>query len=183
MQLTEHFTLAEMVESETATRLGIDNMPSAEIIENLKRTAQLGEAIRAALSEDAKREVYITVLSGYRCEALEKVLCQKDFASWCKRNFMDNSDTCWATYFAKKGHPQGRCMDFHAPLAGNPYHVIRLLAARPEIMAQVDQIILEGVTTKTEGWIHIGWRDLPRHQVMTAIFDTNGVPHYANNLT
>lgn len=184
MQLTEHFTLAELTESETAVRLGIDNTPPDDVIENLKRTAELGESIRAILSEHAKRDVYIKVLYGYRCEALERVLCDKDYRSWCSRHILGDDDgLCWKQYFSKKGHPQGRCMDFHAPLAGNPYHIVHLLCGKPEIMAQVDQIILEGVTVRNEGWIHVGWREIPRHQIMTAIFDKDGVPHYVNKLT
>lgn len=183
MDLSEHFTLAEMVESETATRMGIDNTPSDIIIENLTRTAQLGEAIRTALSEEANREVYITVLSGYRCEALEKALCANDYLAWCQKNLLDDPDVCWQQYFAKKGHPKGQCMDFHAPVFGDPYHIVHRLTQHTEIIGQIDQIILEGATAKTQGWVHVGWSQMPRHQIMTAIFDDAGVPHYFNKLT
>ena len=35
-KLSEHFALAEFVRSSTAQRLGIDNMPDAEAIENMR---------------------------------------------------------------------------------------------------------------------------------------------------
>ena len=40
MQMSEHFTLRELTRSQIATRLGIDNTPDAEAIENLKRVAE-----------------------------------------------------------------------------------------------------------------------------------------------
>ena len=40
--LTPHVTLEEMVASQTAARLGIDNMPTDTVIlDNLKKTAEL----------------------------------------------------------------------------------------------------------------------------------------------
>ena len=35
MQLSKNFSVAELVKSQTATRLGIDNSPSEEVITNL----------------------------------------------------------------------------------------------------------------------------------------------------
>ena len=51
MQLTPHFTLAELTASTTATRLGIDNTPPAEIVPRLIMVAEMLERIRA----DVKR--------------------------------------------------------------------------------------------------------------------------------
>ena len=47
MMLSDHFSLAEFTISQIATRKGLDNTPSEEIIENLKKTASKMEAIRA----------------------------------------------------------------------------------------------------------------------------------------
>jgi putative chitinase len=48
MQLTEHFTLAEMVVSPTAKRLGLSNNPTAEHIENMRYCCQkILEPVRA----------------------------------------------------------------------------------------------------------------------------------------
>lgn len=66
MQLTEHFTLAEMTFSQTAARKNIDNTPSPEVIAALKRTCALLEQVRTLVGAP------IRVSSGYRSKALNK---------------------------------------------------------------------------------------------------------------
>jgi zinc D-Ala-D-Ala carboxypeptidase len=63
--LTEHFTLAEMIASDTATACGIDNTPTPEIVDNLTRLCDVLEEIRTLCGDNT-----VTVSSGYRCEAL-----------------------------------------------------------------------------------------------------------------
>ncbi|QOR57550.1 putative peptidase [uncultured phage cr125_1] len=68
----KHFTIEEMTESSTAKAKDIDNTPSLEIL------AKLLKLIEAIL--DPLREWYgkpIRVNSGYRCEALNKVVGSK----------------------------------------------------------------------------------------------------------
>ena len=60
-----HFTIAELTRSSTATRLGIDNRPSAEAIVNMNRL--ITEVLEPAR---LKAGVPIIVNSGYRCKAL-----------------------------------------------------------------------------------------------------------------
>lgn len=64
MNLSEHFTLEELVASQVAARRRIDNRPAPAIIENLRRVAAVLEQIRAAIGKP------ITVSSGYRSPAL-----------------------------------------------------------------------------------------------------------------
>lgn len=64
MHLTEHFTLDELIASQTATRLGIDNTPTPEILENLYKVAQLLEKVRGHFAK------LVLVSSGYRSPAL-----------------------------------------------------------------------------------------------------------------
>lgn len=72
MQLTEHFTLAEFVRSETADRKHIDNTPSQEVVDNLSALCRnVLDPARVAFGEP----IYIT--SGYRCPALNKAVCGK----------------------------------------------------------------------------------------------------------
>ena len=48
MQLSEHLSLEEVTNSDTAKRLGIDNSPTPEHLANLKLTAEnIFEPIRA----------------------------------------------------------------------------------------------------------------------------------------
>lgn len=68
MQLTKNFTMEELVRSETATSLGIDNTPSEEVKANLAKLADLLQKVRNEWGEA------ITVTSGYRCAALNKAV-------------------------------------------------------------------------------------------------------------
>jgi len=65
MKLSKNFTLAEMTVSQTATRLGIDNSPSAAHKANLQRlVTELLQPIRDVLGHG------ISVSSGYRSPTL-----------------------------------------------------------------------------------------------------------------
>jgi hypothetical protein len=48
-KLTEHFTLEEMIASETADRNNLNNQPNEEVTENLKRLCEFLEQVKAAL--------------------------------------------------------------------------------------------------------------------------------------
>lgn len=176
MQLTEHFSFEELSESDTATRLGIDNTPPENVVDNLLKTAALAESIRAALTEEAMRTVFVVVTSGYRCEALERVLTKGDFAEWCSKRDIQPDDVAWRIYFRDKAHPKGKSLDFKAPRFGTPYQIVKFIASRPDLMAQIDKIIMEG------DWVHVCWSDVPRHEVMTASFDATGKPTYKKGL-
>jgi len=67
MKLTPHFTLDEMIHSQTATRHDIDNHPSADHLVNLVYTCQGLEAIRALFGHHP-----IQVSSGYRSPKLNR---------------------------------------------------------------------------------------------------------------
>jgi zinc D-Ala-D-Ala carboxypeptidase len=60
-QLTEHFTLAELLISQTASRMRLDNTPSEDIKRNLKLTAQ---KILQPIRNHYQRPVVVS--SGYR---------------------------------------------------------------------------------------------------------------------
>ena len=68
MNLSEHFTQAELTVSETAARKGIDNTPDAFTLANLKKIAEALEAVRALVGRP------INVTSGYRSPALNKAI-------------------------------------------------------------------------------------------------------------
>ncbi|MDN2675632.1 D-Ala-D-Ala carboxypeptidase family metallohydrolase [Janthinobacterium sp. SUN033] len=68
MNLSPHFSLAELVASQVATRKGIDNAPSPAIIANLTRLAALLEQVRALVGAP------IAISSGYRSPALNKAV-------------------------------------------------------------------------------------------------------------
>lgn len=114
MQLTDHFSLAEMTKSETASKLKIDNTAPAPIVENLTRTAQLLEQVRALLGGSP-----ILISSGYRSPALNRAV-----------GGATNS-----------AHGQGLAADFTCAGAGTPLAICRRIAASS---IQFQQLIFEG---------------------------------------
>ena len=69
MRLTKNFSLEEMVRSETAARLGINNEPGTIPMENMKR---LAEAILQPLRDAYGKPIIVS--SGYRSPALNKAV-------------------------------------------------------------------------------------------------------------
>lgn len=119
MQLSTHFTLAELTASNKAAQLGIDNTAPPEIVPRLVLLAEMLERIRSTVNAP------LIVSSGYRCEALNLAVGSKP-----------TSD-----------HPHGHAADFIAPGFGSPTEVARLLAPLVGVLG-IGQIILEGVKGK-----------------------------------
>lgn len=169
MRLSDHFTLEELRRSDTAVRMGIDNTPPAEVISNGIDAAMGMEKVRSVLG------VLVVVHSWFRCEALERILCAKDFAAWCKLHGKAGPgaelaavEISWAEYFARKGHPKGWCIDFTAPQFGTPRQIVRVLKASG---IKFDQLIEEGT------WVHASFDPRMRGEVLVATFK-DGTPSY-----
>lgn len=151
MQLTEHFTLEEFTTSSTAKARGIDNSVSSQrVVDNLRNLCeQVLEPLRSYANQP------ITISSGYRCKALNKVV-----------GGARNSQ-----------HMTGEAADIHIPLydfkdsTGSRLTDIQL--ARDWIQwltdnTDFDQLILETVNRRIF-WIHVSCkrdRSLNRHQVI-----------------
>lgn len=114
MQLTQHFTLAELTKSSTAERLELDNTPPPEVLPALTRTAEMLERIRSTLG------VPVTVTSGYRAWAVNKAV-----------GGVTTSD-----------HAQGRAADIVAPRYGTPLQIARALAPLVDVLG-IGQLIYE----------------------------------------
>lgn len=99
MQLSPHFTLEEMIFSDTAARHGINNSAPPEVLANLKRTANGLERVRQLLNNNA-----IRISSGYRCKALNEAV-----------RGQPNSQ-----------HMTGQAVDFTSPY-GNPVQLVQLI--------------------------------------------------------
>jgi zinc D-Ala-D-Ala carboxypeptidase len=67
--LSPHFSLDELIFSQTSARLGIDNTPDAAVLVNLKRLAGVLEQVRETLGGTP-----IVVSSGYRSPNLNKAV-------------------------------------------------------------------------------------------------------------
>lgn len=68
MKKIKYFKLSEFIKSSTANRLGIDNIPSFEVVDNLNRLADYLDGIRAKFGKP------ILISSGYRCPMLNKAV-------------------------------------------------------------------------------------------------------------
>jgi hypothetical protein len=99
MNLSPNFTLEEATFSETATRLGIDNQPSPDQLENLKKSAEGMEAIRTLLGKP------IRVSSWLRLPAVNQAIGGA----------------------AKSSHMDGWAIDFVCPSYGDPYAVAKAI--------------------------------------------------------
>jgi len=108
-----HFSLDELTFSETATRKGIDNTPSDDVLDNLYKTAMEMENVRELLNNNP-----ILVSSGYRCLALNELLGSKPTSA----------------------HTRGLACDFTCPKFGNPDDIVDAIF-RSDIL--YDQIIQE----------------------------------------
>jgi hypothetical protein len=111
--LTPHFTLDEMVFSQTAARMGIDNTPTAQIVHNLRRVCQALETVREEMGE-----LPVIVSSGYRSPALNRAVGGS----------------------ASSRHMIGLAVDFTVPRYGPTLRVARAIAT---CGLQYDQVIHE----------------------------------------
>jgi hypothetical protein len=113
-RLTDHFSLAELTQSETAARRQIDNTPSPAVVENLTRTAQTLEQVRTLLGARP-----ILVSSGYRSPAVNTAVGGA----------------------ANSAHMTGLAADFICLGFGSPLEICRKIAASN---IPFDQLIQEG---------------------------------------
>lgn len=165
MKLTPNFLLEEFTVSDTAERAGIRNYPDPESAAHLFTLSSALEKVRFLLGKPIK------ILSGYRCEQLERLLCSKDFAAWCGRRGLQANASSWQLYFAGKAHPKGYAADFICPGFGSPLEVVRMLR---NSNLKWDQLIQEG------SWVHLSVDPQMRQQVLTAHFEVaTGTPSYS----
>lgn len=114
MQLTEHFSLAELIHSDMALRRGIDNTPDGSALSNLRTHTTPGlEQARQLLGHP----IYIS--SGYRSRALNRLI--------------------GGSYTS--AHITGMAVDFVCPGFGSPREVATRLA---HSSIEYDQVIYEG---------------------------------------
>ena len=118
MQLSKNFSLAEMTKSQTATRMGMDNNPSEDEVENLRL---LCERVLQPIRDHFNHVV--TISSGYRNELLSKKIgssstsqhCageaadfeifgtpNNEVSDWIKENLMSNTATQFGLMSYKK---------------------------------------------------------------------------------
>jgi zinc D-Ala-D-Ala carboxypeptidase len=72
-KLSEHFTYEELIRSDAAARLGVENTPNDAEIENLKRLAGLLEEVKKAVGGKA-----VMINSGFRSKPFNDAVGSKD---------------------------------------------------------------------------------------------------------
>jgi zinc D-Ala-D-Ala carboxypeptidase len=138
MQLTQHFTLEELVHSDVATARKIDNTPPADVVQRLTRVAEMLERVRSTLG------CTVNVSSGYRCPDLNKAV-----------GGVPESD-----------HVQGMAADIQAPMFGSPTKIAQTLAPLVSTLG-IGQIILEGVKGKQWVHLSTRTPDKPINRIIT----------------
>ncbi len=133
-----NFTLAEMVHSGTAERLGISNNPDAMTRVRLTETIRLLECIRAEWEDYCNQHGLgtpaIRVSSGYRSPELNKAV-----------GGVKNS-----------AHVEGYAADLQ-PVNGKQTEFERFFATEFSLMGYAyDQIIIE--RSNTSRWVHVGYK-------------------------
>lgn len=96
MQLSPHFSLAELTASQTAARKGLDNTPTQAAMKNLKTTCEQLEAVRELLGHP------LIISSGYRSTAVNKAVGGA----------------------ANSAHVNGWAVDFICPGYGSPVKIL-----------------------------------------------------------
>lgn len=113
--LTPHFTLDEFTCSQTAARMGIPNIPAGQEMDNLKRTAEVMERVRAILGAKP-----VLISSGYRCPEVNAA--------------------CGGS--STSAHMSGLAVDFTVPGYGSPLDVCHALQPHMADLG-IDQLIHE----------------------------------------
>lgn len=165
IEISDNFTYAEVIKSDTAIANGIDNnIYDERIITNARAVAvNVLEPIRSAFGP-------LVPNSWYRSEELEFTICANAFAKYCesrigvsqaaKLRYLTFStlhteptiEKAWKSYFAKKQHPKGMSVDFEYSHIDNNdlYEYIKA-------NLKFDQLILEFYRYDkgpNSGWVH-----------------------------
>lgn len=109
MRLSPNFTLARLIRSDTAERLGIGNTPGPDQVGNLARLAAAMEQVLGVLGHD------IAISSGYRCPALNAAVGGAP----------------------QSRHVLGLAVDFTCARFGTPLEAARAVAASPVAFDQL----------------------------------------------
>lgn len=146
-QLTPHFSLKELTRSDTAIRLGIENIPTTEHLKNLLVICEkVLEPVRAHFGP-------VRVNSGYRSLAL---------------NMAINPMTTTIKKLSK--HCTGHAVDFEVMGVSN----IVVAEWCRDNLPEWDQIILEFYTPgdPNSGWVHVGYVEgYNRRMILTAVIE------------
>jgi hypothetical protein len=141
MQLSEHFTLAELTKSDTAARMGINNEPRATVIEKLVLVCEnILEPVRNHYG------VPFSPNSGFRCLALNREIGSSD----------------------KSQHVSGEAVDFEVPGISNKETA---LWVRDNCDFDQIILEFHKEEDPHSGWVHGGYRGDGKNRKSAVVFD------------
>jgi len=141
MQLSEHFSLAELTKSDTAARLGINNEPRALVIEKLALVCEnILEPVRNHYG------VPFSPSSGFRCLALNREIGSSD----------------------KSQHVEGEAVDFEVPGVGNKETAL-WVRDNCDFDQLILEFYKEG--KPHSGWVHCSYRSEQKNRHSAVAFD------------
>lgn len=157
-KISKYISLAEATKSQTAVRLGINNMPSDIELSNMQTVANcLFDKVRIYIGSP------LYVSSFFRCEALNKAIGGA----------------------AKSQHRTGEAIDIDADVYGVQQNGKALDYPNQYVFDFIregmvfDQLIWEFGSTHNPDWVHVSLkRSGNRHQVLRAYRDENGRTRY-----
>ena len=145
MKLSKHFSLKEMTKSGTAARLGLDNTPNEEQIENLKALCEnILEPLR-----DYYESRPIMVSSGFRSEKLSEAIGST----------------------SRSAHCQGMAVDVEIPAFDNK-QVAAHIKNNFDFDQLISEYYEEGVADS--GWIHVAYKRDGSNRKQSLIKDKEG---------
>lgn len=139
MKLSNNFSLAELTNSSTAKRLGIDNKPSEQVVKNLKL---LAENILQPIREHFDAPIHIS--SGYRSIALNK-----------KIGGASNSQ-----------HITGQAVDIDNDNTDiTNAEIFNFIKDN----LKFDELIWEFGNDEQPNWVHVSYSNKPRKKILKAV--------------
>jgi hypothetical protein len=138
MNLTKHFTLEEMTKSETAIKIGINNIPTQTQVDNL--TTLCGKVLEPIREHFEKP---IIVSSGYRCRNLNVAIGGSKTSQHC----------------------YGQAVDINNK--GTEILNAQLFFWIKDNL-EFDQLIWEFGTSKEPDWVHVSFAPVNRKQILKA---------------
>jgi|SRR6185312_6029000 len=154
MQLTLDFTLEELVISQTAERQGLDNSPSADIIDNL---TNLCVNLLQPLRDHINQAIHIS--SGYRSVAVNAAV-----------GGTSNSQ-----------HVLGQAADTSVFTMSTPEWAQTVISSGI-LFDQLILEFYDPAKGPNSGWVHLSWQQGCRNEIWTAKRMPNGKTEYYRGL-
>lgn len=152
MQISKYVSLDEVLYSDTAKRRGIDNVPKAEHMENLKVICtEVFDKVREHFG------VPLYISSGYRGKKLNAAIKGSERSDHCK----------------------GRALDLDQDYRGNGVSNRQVFYYIKDNL-EFDQLIWEFGSNGNPGWVHVGYRKGANRQQILKAVRVDGKVKYLN---